>query len=185
MNTSCNKTSNNKYFDCPARMDDGRAFTDYRQSSTVNDMIRYSNNIMGSNEYRQFLIHNAVNIMNVSNNYTSSKMGCNSCNYEPVPFNTQCDYNNNFPVCNVLNPNGIGIRNKVVGMNSKENFKSTSHNVEPGVSCDYSYSSCQNPGSLVSNGKKIEETFNDSQDGTYEPKPSILDNEPNPTHQPQ
>jgi hypothetical protein len=53
MNTSCNKTSNNKYFDCPARMDDGRGFTDYRPNSTVNDMIRYSNNIMGSNEYRQ------------------------------------------------------------------------------------------------------------------------------------
>ena len=124
MNTSCNKTSNNKYFDCPARMDDGRAFTDYRPNSTVNDMIRYSNNIMGSNEYRQFLIHNAVNIMNISNNYTASKMGCNSCNYEPVPFNTQCDYNNNFPVCNIVNPNGIGIRNKVVGMNSIENFDS-------------------------------------------------------------
>ena len=119
MNTSCNKTSNNKYFDCPARMDDGRSFTDYRPSSTVNDMIRYSNNIMGSNEYRQFLIHNAVNIMNVSNQYTSSKMGCNSCNYEQVPFNTQCDYNNNFPVCNVVNPNGIGIRNTVIGMNSQ------------------------------------------------------------------
>jgi len=124
MNTSCNKTSNNKYFDCPARMDDGRGFTDYRPNSTVNDMIRYSNNIMGSNEYRQFLIHNAVNIMNISNNYTASKMGCNSCNYEPLPFNTQCDYNNNFPVCNVMNPNGIGIRNNVVGMNSIENFYS-------------------------------------------------------------
>ena len=124
MNTSCNKTSNNKYFDCPARMDDGRGFTDYRPNSTVNDMIRYSNNIMGSNEYRQFLINNAVNIMNVSNQYTASKMGCNSCNYEPVPFNTQCDYNNNFPVCNTTNPNGIGIKNKVVGMNSIENFYS-------------------------------------------------------------
>jgi hypothetical protein len=124
MNTSCNKTSNNKYFDCPARMDDGRGFTDYRPNSTVNDMIRYSNNIMGSNEYRQFLIHNAVNIMNISNNYTASKMGCNSCNYEPLPFNTQCDYNNNFPVCNVMNPNGIGIRNNIVGMNSIENFYS-------------------------------------------------------------
>lgn len=182
MNTSCNKTSNNKYFDCPARMDDGRAFTDYRPSSTVNDMIRYSNNIMGSNEYRQFLIHNAVNIMNVSNNYTSSKMGCNSCNYEPVPFNTQCDYNNNFPVCNVLNPNGIGIRNKVVGMNSKENF-STNHKVEPDVSCVDSSSSCQNPGSLAS----IKETFDYSPDDTssYEPKPSILDNEPSPSHKPQ
>ena len=69
MNNTCNKTSNNKYFDCPARMDDGRAFTDYRPSNTVDDMIRYSNNVMNSYDYRQFLIHNANNIMeiNISN----------------------------------------------------------------------------------------------------------------------
>ena len=60
---NCNKTSNNKYFDCPARMDDGRAFTDYRSSATVDDMIRYSNNTMSSFEYRQFLINNGNEIM--------------------------------------------------------------------------------------------------------------------------
>jgi hypothetical protein len=122
MNSLCNKTSNNKYLDCPARMDDGRSFTDYRPSSTLNDMIRYSNNISGSNEYRQFLIHNATNIMNINNEYTTSKMGCNSCNAEKIPFNTQCDYNNNFPKCNTINSNGIGIRNVVTGMDSLENF---------------------------------------------------------------
>jgi len=57
MSNTCNKTSNNKYFDCPARMDDGRIFTDYRPSSSVDDMIRYSNNVMSSYEYRQFLIN--------------------------------------------------------------------------------------------------------------------------------
>lgn len=124
MNTSeCNKTSNNKYFDCPARMDDGRAFTDYRPNSTVNDMIRYSNNIYGSNEYRQFLINNSVNIMNITNNYTSSKMGCNSCNTEEVPFNNTCDYNNNFPVCKNNNNSGLGTKNNVVNMNSTEFFR--------------------------------------------------------------
>ena len=39
----CNKTSNNKFFGCPARMDDGRHFTDYRPISYVNDLVRYSN----------------------------------------------------------------------------------------------------------------------------------------------
>ena len=29
---NCNKTSNNKYFDCPALMSDGRIMTDYRSS---------------------------------------------------------------------------------------------------------------------------------------------------------
>ena len=123
MNNVCDKTSNNKYFDCPARMDDGRAFTDYRSSSSVDDMIRYSNNVLGSYEYRQFLINNSKNIMAINNNYVNSKMGCNSCNAEPVPFNTTCDLNNNFPRCTITNPNGIGIKNIVTNMNSKETFK--------------------------------------------------------------
>ena len=38
MANNCNKTSNNKYFDCPALMSDGRVFTDYRPSSYVNDL---------------------------------------------------------------------------------------------------------------------------------------------------
>jgi hypothetical protein len=113
MNTSCNKTSNNKYFDCPARMDDGRSFTDYRPDSTVNDMIRYSNNIMGSNEYRQFLIDNASEIINVSNNYIKEKVGCNSCDYKPLPFQTECVINASTSTCKVVDPNGIGIYNKV------------------------------------------------------------------------
>ena len=58
-NDSCFKTSDNKDKNCPARMDDGRIFTDYRPSSSVDDMIRYSNNVMSSYEYRQFLINNA------------------------------------------------------------------------------------------------------------------------------
>lgn len=111
MSGVCNKTSNNKYFDCPARMDDGRSFTDYRSSSYVDDMIRYSNNIMSSNEYRQFLIHNAKNIMDVNNNYTNSKMGCDSCNAVPVPFHTECDYNNSFSKCHTVDSKGVGLNN--------------------------------------------------------------------------
>ena len=108
---TCNKTSDNKYFNCPARMDDGRTFTDYRPSSTVDDMIRYSNNIMGSNDYRQFLIHNAKNIMEINNNYTESKVGCNSCNAKPIPFHTTCTVNDRFSTCKTTDSNGIGLRN--------------------------------------------------------------------------
>ena len=116
---NCNKTSNNKYFDCPARMDDGRTFTDYRSSSHVDDMIRYSNNVMGSYEYRQFLIHNANNIMDINNQYTINKVGCASCNAKNIPFHTKCDINSNFSVCSTVNPNGIGIENTVSDL---ENF---------------------------------------------------------------
>lgn len=109
--SSCDKTSNNKYFDCPARMDDGRTFTDYRQNSTVNDMIRYSNNTMSSYEYRQFLIHNASKIMEVNNTYLKEKVGCDSCDYVEVPFQTTCTWNETFGKCSMTDPNGVGLRN--------------------------------------------------------------------------
>jgi hypothetical protein len=115
MDNTCNKTSNNKYFSCPARMDDGRAFTDYRPSSSVDDMIRYSNNVMSSYEYRQFLIHNGTNIMKVNSQYTNDKMSCDSCNASEIPFNITCDVNDKFSRCAVTNSNGVGLDNKVVG----------------------------------------------------------------------
>jgi len=108
---TCDKTSNNKYFDCPARMDDGRAFTDWRPSSSVDDMIRYSNNVMSSYEYRQFLINNGSKIMNVNMKYTEDKLGCNNCTAKPVPFQTVCNVNIKDSVCQTVDPNGVGIYN--------------------------------------------------------------------------
>ena len=113
MSNICNKTSNNKYFNSPARMDDGRAFTDYRASTSVDDMIRYSNNVMGSYEYRQFLIHNALNIMKVNQDYTQEKIGNGSCNASPIPFNETCDVNKSWSKCNITNRNGVGLNNVV------------------------------------------------------------------------
>ena len=75
-NQNCNKTSNNKYFDCPALMSDGRIMTDYRSSNTVNDMIRISNNTLSSYDYRNFLTNNATNIMKINNDYIYNKNSC-------------------------------------------------------------------------------------------------------------
>jgi len=125
---NCDKTSNNKYFDCPARMDDGRAFTDYRPSSSVNDMIRYSNNVMTSFDYRQFLTHNATKIMEVNNVYTKEKVGCPSCNYVEVPFQNTCTWNTSYGSCAMTNQNGIGIANKVMSQNI-ENFTPNGENL--------------------------------------------------------
>ena len=125
---NCNKTSNNKYFDCPARMDDGRTFTDYRSSSQVDDMIRYSNNVMSSYEYRQFLINNADNIMNINNQYIFNKVGCESCNSETIPFKTKCDINSDFSVCNTINSNGIGIYNSVSDLENFSEIKNLKKN---------------------------------------------------------
>ena len=38
--------SNNKYFDCPPRMHDGRNFTDYRPSCDVNNQYVVNGNVL-------------------------------------------------------------------------------------------------------------------------------------------
>ena len=63
MANTCYKTSNNKYFDCPALMSDGRIFTDYRPSAYVNDLMRVQNKVYDSYNYRQFLINNGLNVI--------------------------------------------------------------------------------------------------------------------------
>ena len=60
---TCFKTSNNKYFQCPPRMADGRHFTDYRPSNYINDLIRADNSISNSLQYRVFLQNNANTLM--------------------------------------------------------------------------------------------------------------------------
>ena len=114
---NCNKTSDNKHLDCPAVMNDGRAFTDYRPSSTVDDMIRHSNNVMTNFEYRNFLINNAKSIININNNYLENKLGCKNCNTPTVPFEKTCVYNSNYGKCSDNNVNGIGINNNVDNSN--------------------------------------------------------------------
>jgi hypothetical protein len=110
---NCNKTTNNKYFDCPALMSDGRAFTDYRPSSYVNDLIRTTNGAYSSHVYRQYLIHNAKTLFEANNEYAKLKNGCSQCNYSQteVPTKTTCIYNRNFGLCYPNNCDGIGISN--------------------------------------------------------------------------
>ena len=135
MKNNCNSASNNKYLDCPAIMSDGRTFTDYRPSSTVDDMIRLSNNVMSNFEYRQFLTNNGDSIMQINNKYLENKLGCGDCNTPNVPFAKTCVYNTSYPKCGPNNMNGVGINNTVasnnptqqesysIGSNIVQNFK--------------------------------------------------------------
>lgn len=106
----CDKVSNNKYFDCPARMDDGRQFTDYRSSDYVNNVIRMSSGTMSSYDYRQYLIHNADKIMQENRSHAKEKNNCSPCNSQPVPFLRECNSTLVNTECNVLNKDGIGTR---------------------------------------------------------------------------
>ena len=73
--SSCYKISNNKYFHDPAIMNDGRTFTDYRSQTTLNNLIMENNNIKNNFEYKQFLIHNGSEIINLNTTYTINKVG--------------------------------------------------------------------------------------------------------------
>lgn len=104
----CYKTSNNKFLDCPALMDDGRAFTDYRPACYINDVIRVKNGIQSSYNYRQFLIHNATNLMDVIRLYNEKKNGCRPCDARPVLCQSLCSVDNHAVSCAPYDCNGLG-----------------------------------------------------------------------------
>ena len=111
---SMNKTCNNKHQGCPALMADGRVFTDYRPSTYVNDMIRFSNNLQSSYDYRQFLTHNARNIMTVNDRYTHKKLDCNGVQSVVIPDQSICAVSpDGGHRCEVTNPRGVGTRSVV------------------------------------------------------------------------
>jgi hypothetical protein len=122
------KVSNNKYLDCPARMSDGRSFTDYRSSTYTDDMIRYSNNLMTSFEFRQFLTNNADQIMEINNKKMDERMSCTDCNAPTMPFERTCVYNNASVKCHNDGKNGVGLRNVVEQVeNFIEGFEPTEY----------------------------------------------------------
>ena len=153
-NNTCNKSSNNKYFDCPPIMNDGRHFTDYRPDCYVNNIMRIANKTYSSYDYRQFLINNAQKIMNVNNKYNNDKNGSGTCDARPVPEEIECTYGTEYGLCKNLNNNGVGLRNKYNSssseriynpgqqtreMVSKDNVKyarNEPHAGSPGIRCE-------------------------------------------------
>lgn len=110
---SCYKTSNNKHFKCPPRMDDGRHFTDYRPNCHVNNLMRSNNVTPNSFQYRQFLTHNATKLMDLNRTYTTQKNGCGPCKkpyHQGTMLAEQSVKSCNANSCNtqVVNKNGLG-----------------------------------------------------------------------------
>ena len=56
--SNCYRTSNNKFFNSPARMSDARLFTDYRPNNEMNRYIESGNKIKNTHDYRLFLSRN-------------------------------------------------------------------------------------------------------------------------------
>lgn len=111
--SSCYKTSNNKYFNLPPRMDDARHFTDYRPNGVVDNNIKKENKILNSQDYRLFLIENAKKIMDVNRKLSHIHNGLYECNKDNestmLPEKDKLDCNINS--CEVVHnyDDGIGI----------------------------------------------------------------------------
>ena len=98
--SDCYKTSNNKYFNCPPRMADGRHFTEYRPGCHIENSIRSENNINNGYQYRLFLTQNANALMESNRAYACQKNCCGPCKkpYEtgtmlPEETRVKCDGN--------------------------------------------------------------------------------------------
>lgn len=76
---SCTKASNNKYTDCPPRMDDGRHFTDYRPRCVVNSELQKESKAVSSHAYRMYLIDNASNLMQKCRQRAYHNNRCGPC----------------------------------------------------------------------------------------------------------
>jgi len=106
MNMNNMKVSDNVELDFPARMNDGRMFTDYRQNCTLNNSISKQ---MGSWEYRDFLTNNASQVrQNILNNL-EAEVKCNKCSDNTVlPVKTVLNCSQDSCTYQMNDPNGLG-----------------------------------------------------------------------------
>lgn len=110
---SCYRSSNNRFFNSPSKMADGRLFTDYRPNCEMNRYIESGNKIKNTHDYRLFLSRNAERLMDKNKDYIYMKNGMGNC-MEPYHIGTMlpektrvvCDQH----TCRVVDvdPNGHG-----------------------------------------------------------------------------
>ena len=101
------KTSDNVNLDFPARMADGRTFTDYRSNCIMNHELSSNKN---SFDYRYFLENNGSQIEQGIFNKLDEAVKCNDCNAQTV-LPVQTVQNCNAGVCSIelKNPEGLGL----------------------------------------------------------------------------
>ena len=106
-----NRTVNNKYAGCPAIMMDGRILTDYRPSLYVDSMLMQANGIGSSNDYRKFLMNNALSLIKTNDVYVERRLET-MCNQDAKPsqaVNRVCSFNHAGGMsCLVKDPHGLG-----------------------------------------------------------------------------
>lgn len=123
------RPSNNKYLDCPPRMDDGRHFTDYRPKCVAeNSLTMKQDSVMNSYDHRLFLINHADEIIktNAVKAYLHNRCGpCVEPYYEgtmlPEITMQSCDER----VCrfDTNDPYGVGIGRQYYSSESEDIFR--------------------------------------------------------------
>ena len=124
----CERPSNNKFFNCPPRMADGRHFTDYRPRCTQQFQDKLTNKLMSSYEQRMFLTANAEELIHVNarNAYMTNR--CGPC-VEPYNEGTMVPefekQTCNARTCSfgVTDPYGLGLGRQFYTENVDETFK--------------------------------------------------------------
>ena len=100
------KVTDNVELDFPARMSDGRVFTDYRQNCILNNNISRG---MGSWEYRNYLTNNANKVHQGFVSSLESKLKCNKCSDNTVlPVKTILNCSPESCTYQMNDPNGLG-----------------------------------------------------------------------------
>ena len=106
INNDSMKVSDNVELDFPARMSDGRMFTDYRQNCTLNNSIAKQ---MGSWEYRDFLTNNAAQIHSGFMSELEKSVMCTKCSDNTVlPVKTVLNCSTDSCTYQMNDPNGLG-----------------------------------------------------------------------------
>ena len=110
----CSRASNNKSFNCPPRMADGRHFTDYRPRCYGQYLIKENNNIPSSYDYRMYLTRNASGIMkkNALDAYSTNKCGPCAEPYDEgtmVPESSKEQCNARTCTFSKADPSGLGL----------------------------------------------------------------------------
>lgn len=109
------KVPDNFFLDFPARMSDGRQFTDYRSNCLMNTPDKF----MNSHNYKQSLIHNTDHILNNEDVIYHSLMGCNNCSdYSIVPPNLSLQCNKDTCTTFLQDKYGLGTQ-----INYKYNYQ--------------------------------------------------------------
>ena len=99
------KVTDNFNLNFPARMSDGRQFTEYKSNCILN-----SDNTKTSVQYKNYLVNNATSIITSTNNHLKTLMECSNCSdYSIIPPQLSINCNKDNCLYDVINKDGVGI----------------------------------------------------------------------------